>query len=308
MSKKNQRQSFETKLVQTRNDEFKVLFEHAPVALVEGIWETSLKVLKVNNEALKLFASDSLDHFSNGFNKLMVRMPRRALLELLSARLKSDLYEVELKLPTFKRSSIYVFMRMAYIPGSKSGPQHVVIAFQDITQQKRQENFLKRLSQVDGLTQVLNQRTILTRLDEELSRAKRYNIDLACMILDLDNFKKVNDTLGHLIGDKCIKSAAAVLKSCLRKTDIIGRYGGDEFLIILPETKLASASVPAKRLMDAFAEHAEIKFKGKSVTTSFSIGISGYPQPAIASGKDLITAADKALYTSKTSGGNQFNF
>ncbi len=307
MSKKNHRANFATKLAAAACDEYKILFDETPVAVVEGVWGQDFEVKNVNKSALKLFGAESIDEFHKGFNAVLKKISRKNLLEILSARLKSDVCEIELKLSTFKRNSVYVFMRMAYIPAVLSNPQHVILAFHDITYQKRQENFLKKLSQIDGLTQIYNQRTILLRAEEELMRAQRYNLDLSCIIFDLDNFKEVNDTLGHLIGDKCIKRAAVLLKQVLRKTDVIGRYGGDEFLVILPETKLEQAAVPVKRFMEAYQQQSEIKYKNKSVKTTFSVGISAYPHKSAASSKDLIAMADKALYISKTSGGNQFN-
>ncbi len=307
MSKINQRKNFSTRLVQAPQDQFKLLFDTAPVALVEGIWGTSFKVIRLNPAALSLFAAESEQQFVNEFYGLLTKIPSDILLEILSARIRGDLFEVELRLPTLRRSFIYVFMRIAHVPSSQAGPQHVVLAFHDITSRKKQETFLKKLSQIDGLTQVYNQRTILERLDEEIARAHRYNLNLSCVILDLDNFKEVNDTLGHLYGDKCIKQAAAVLKSCLRKTDVVGRYGGDEFLVILTETASEHAGIPIGRFLKKYEECAELKNKGKSVKTTFSIGISGYPEKEILSAKDLINAADKALYLSKTSGGNCYN-
>jgi diguanylate cyclase (GGDEF)-like protein len=307
MSKFNQRQNFTTRLVNETPDKFKALFEAAPVPMVEGIWGQTFKVLSVNSAALDLFSAENSVKFSIGFNDLLIKIPRKIILELLSARVKGDHFEAEFRLPTFKNKLIYVFMRLAYIPDSTTGAQHVVLAFQDISNIKRQENLLKRLSQVDGLTQLLNQRTILQRLDEELSRAKRYQLDLSCIIFDLDNFKLINDNFGHLTGDKQIRRVAQTLKQGLRKTDIVGRYGGDEFLAILPETKPEQATIAVERLIKDYEKVAEVKGKDdRIIKTSFSVGISGYPFAKLETGKDLIKAADTALYISKTSGGNRY--
>ncbi len=308
MSKINQRENYATKLVKNPQDKFKTLFEATPVALVEGLWGKTFDVVAVNPAALALFAAQTPAEFSTGFGPLLGKLPRKVLLELLSARLKGDLFEAEFRLPTLRRNFIYVFMRLAYIQGASLGSQHVVLAFHDVTHRRRQETFLKKLSQIDGLTKLLNQRTIMGRLDEEVSRARRYQVDLSCIIFDLDNFKKVNDTFGHLWGDKCIKRAAQALKDGFRKTDIIGRYGGDEFLAILPETRPDQAIIPIERFIKSYADNkASMTRKGKTIKTSFSIGICGFPADGIESGKDLIKAADQALYLSKTAGGNSFN-
>jgi diguanylate cyclase (GGDEF)-like protein len=303
MSKINQRQNFTTKLINSPVESFKVLFEATPVALVEGIWTKSFDVLNINQAAMALFNAQSEEQFIKGFSGLLSKIPTEILLELLSARVKGDLYETEVRLPTFQRGYVYVFMRLVYMPVAGEQP-HAILAFHDITSYKRREGFLKKLSQMDGLTQVLNQSTIFQRLDDEISRAKHYQLDLTCILIDVDNFKNVNDTFGHLTGDKCLKQVATLLKNSLRKTDIVGRYGGDEFLVILTETKLEQAAIPIKRFLKSYESHAVIKHKNKTVQTSFSIGVSGFSSPGLDSSRDLIKAADEALYQSKSSGGN----
>ena len=290
MSKLNRRHNFITRLAQTPQEDFKGLFDAAPVPLVEGTWGASFKVLSSNTAVRDLFAAATPEQFNTGFNSLLLKIPGKVLLELLSARVKGDQFEAEVRLPTLSKGQVYVLIRMAYMPQSSQGSQHVLLAFQDITATKRRENFLKRLSQIDGLTQVFNHRAILERLDEEMFRARRYRLDLSCIIFDLDHLKQ--------IGDKCIKQAVQVFKSCVRKTDIIGRYGEAGFLVILPETKPEQAIVPIQRFLKLY--------KDKSFKASFSMGVAGFPSKGIESVRDLVKAADQALYLSKTSGGDSY--
>ncbi len=280
------------------------MFESAPVAVVEGHWKRSFEVLNANPAAISLFKARDAKQFKNGFNRLLLNIPSKIFLNLLSARLKGDIFESEFRLPTFRNKFIYVWIRLASIAGAGKDPCHVVLVFEDISRRKGQERFLKRLAHVDGLTGVFNQRTILKRLDEELARAKRYELKLSCIIFDLDFFKNVNDTFGHLYGDRCLRKAARLLKGSLRKTDIIGRYGGDEFLVILPETAPQQAVIPVERFLKFYAGHSVVRSKDRSVHISFSVGISGYSAKDVDSVKNLINAADRALYLSKTSGGN----
>ena len=309
MSKLNERHNFVTTLVKTPKDKFKLLFDLAPVPLIEGIWTSSFQVLNANQAALQLFSSQDRNQFDNWFPSFPTKISNKVLLELLSARVKGDFFEHEVKLPTMRRNHVHVFMRVAYVPAQfATSPQHVILAFHDVTEVRRKENFLKKLSQLDGLTGVYNRRSVLQRLDEELSRAKRYDLNLSCVLIDVDNFKKVNDELGHLNGDKCLRGTIAGLKSTLRKTDVIGRLGGDEFLIILPETDIHQSKIPIDRFLNSPQAQAELTQKGKMVKISFSIGASAFPAPGLETGRDLIKAADQVLYLSKTSGGNQCHY
>ncbi len=309
MSKINQRNNFITTLVKVPKDNFKLLFDLAPVPLVEGVWTSSFQVLSANKAALELFSSQDRKQFDAWFPAFPSKISTKVLLELLSARVKGDFFEHEIRLPTMRRSHVYVSMRVAYIPAEfASGPQHVILAFHDVTEVRRKENFLKKLSQLDGLTGVYNRRAILQRLDEELSRAKRYGLNLTCVLVDLDNFKKVNDQFGHLSGDKYLRNAVASIKQTLRKTDIIGRYGGDEFIIILPETSLEQAKVPVNRFLQTPSVNGEIRKKDVAIRVSLSVGISAFPTQGLDTGRDLIKAADQSLYLAKTNGGNQCHF
>ena len=306
MSDLNKRQNFSTRLAQVPTDQFKNVFDSAPVPLVEGVWSKTFEVLNVNPAALELFGASDKQEFASGFNFILGKMPSKILLELLSARVRGEVFETELRLPTLKRAVIYVFMRLAYVPDSAAGPQHSVLSFHDITTYKRQETLLKRLSQMDWLTQILNQRAILERIDQEWERAQRYKLDLTCILFDLDNFKSVNDTFGHLWGDRVLKNASAQLKKSLRKTDIVGRYGGDEFVVLLPETPAANAVIPVERFLKSYEEFSEVKAQNLTIRTTFSVGISGFPCLGIESGKGLLAAADEALYVAKTAGGNRY--
>jgi diguanylate cyclase (GGDEF)-like protein len=160
----------------------------------------------------------------------------------------------------------------------------------------------KKLSLTDGLTGLYNYRFFNQRLKEEFKRALRYSHPLSLIILDVDNFKKINDTHGHLFGDEVLKKIAQMLRENARETDFIARYGGDEFVIILPETNKESAFKLAERILERLNKSTIIK--DTSLELSVSIGVASYPEDAITP-EELIKSADKALYNAKQRGGSK---
>jgi two-component system, cell cycle response regulator len=167
---------------------------------------------------------------------------------------------------------------------------------------------LHEMSTFDGLTRQLNHRAIYERLTEELERARRYKTSLSVILCDLDDFKAVNDTHGHLAGDLVLREAAAVLRSCLRTTDVLGRYGGEEFLAVLPQIDLASARQAAERLRLGLAGHSVRLPSGATVRVSASFGVATWDELAAPATVDLLVSlADRRLYDAKAAGRNCVN-
>jgi two-component system cell cycle response regulator len=164
---------------------------------------------------------------------------------------------------------------------------------------------LHEMSTLDGLTGQLNHRAIYDRLTEELERARRYRYPLSVILCDLDHFKEVNDTHGHLAGDAVLREGASSLRRCLRSTDILGRYGGEEFLAVLPQVDLAAACLAAERLRQSLEEGPVTLQSGAQVGVTGSFGVasqhelSGPPTPDL-----LVSLADRRLYEAKAAGRN----
>jgi diguanylate cyclase (GGDEF)-like protein len=161
----------------------------------------------------------------------------------------------------------------------------------------------RKLADRDPLTGFYNHRFLHERLGEEVVRTQRVRRPLSVLMLDLDDFKLVNDTFGHLFGDRVLTWTSELIRSTLRASDIPARYGGDEFAIILPETDATDARSAAERILEAFREHAFVGEQRGPVPIGASIGVATYPTDG-RTALDLIAAADRALYRVKRDGGH----
>jgi len=159
----------------------------------------------------------------------------------------------------------------------------------------------ENLVRFDALTGVLSRRALLEALDLEVARAKRYGSALACLMLDLDHFKAINDTYGHPFGDRVLHLIARVMSDHCRTNDHLGRYGGEEFLIILPETRIDGATTLAERVRSAVAE-TSLGQDDERIT--LSIGVAEW-RDGDGSAKRLIAQADQALLEAKSAGRNR---
>jgi two-component system, cell cycle response regulator len=170
--------------------------------------------------------------------------------------------------------------------------------FQKLSREKAR---LEKLAVTDYLTGIYNIRYFYSRLEEEFSRAERYQLPLSCIMLDIDHFKKINDSYGHRIGDLILREFAQLIKQYTRKSDLVARYGGEEFIMLLPQTSLKGALIEAKRLQKVVKEtqFAQLR-EGQRITVSF--GISCLPDRKIKKPDDLINFADNALYKAKEKG------
>ncbi|MDQ7780885.1 MAG: GGDEF domain-containing protein, partial [Planctomycetota bacterium] len=163
----------------------------------------------------------------------------------------------------------------------------------------------KELATRDELTNVFNRRQLLEALDYELERAKRYKRAVSITISDIDYFKKVNDTLGHLAGDSVLRDVARILQGASRDADIVGRYGGEEFITILPETEEQGGLLYAERIRKAVERYGQTQNRYPGIQMTISVGVSGTSGGAETTCEALIEKADRALYAAKERGRNR---
>jgi diguanylate cyclase (GGDEF)-like protein len=166
------------------------------------------------------------------------------------------------------------------------------------------EQQLQVLSHTDELTQTYNRRYFMQYIDQELKRAQRYGETFSVAILDMDNFKQVNDQYGHLVGDHVLRELTRMLKEYIRQTDVLARYGGDEFIFLFPQTDLQKVHHWAERVYASFAERS-ICFENTKIQPLFSMGIAVF-DPSVDNLDELLKEVDMALYQAKHRGGNQF--
>lgn len=180
-------------------------------------------------------------------------------------------------------------------------------ALQDELKQrnKQTEELLTKvefLAITDPLTGLYNRRFFDNVLKKELTEGKRYGQSVSCLMMDIDHFKRINDTFGHETGDSVLKEIAASLRTLLREVDTIARWGGEEFIVMMPHTDINGALVPASRILKAIADRIFAKIPDEHITVSIGLACSGETQntPDI-----LVNAADLALYEAKKKGRNR---
>lgn len=162
----------------------------------------------------------------------------------------------------------------------------------------------RHMSLTDPLTGLYNRRNFDSTLEREFLRSKRYGGDLTLAIIDIDFFKKINDTYGHLCGDYILKEVAYLILDNFRKTDLVFRYGGEEFVAILTETDIKNAKIPMERLRKKI-EDSSFEFNGERINVTVSSGVSSNN---VETAGEFLDNADKALYSAKENGRNRVEF
>ncbi|USD37045.1 MULTISPECIES: GGDEF domain-containing protein [Ferrimonas] len=180
---------------------------------------------------------------------------------------------------------------------------HVALVVYDVTVEANHRMALARMSQIDTLTGLANRRLWQEHLDKEFERSRRYQHPATLMVLDIDHFKSINDTLGHSAGDTVLAQVGQQLRKLLRKSDIAARYGGEEFTLLLPETGPEQAALLAERIRSTM-EAQEVSTESGLARFTVSIGYAMF-EPGFSDDKQWFRAADKALYEAKRSGRNR---
>lgn len=276
------------------------ILEILPVPIYIARWSDG-RLLFVNRKtclllqqgAGALLKSKSVDFFVNPQDRENLRMV------LESVR---DMREIEVRMRTARGREFTA--EIAAILMDYGGERAVLVALNDISHRKQMEAELFHQASFDSLTGICNRRYFLTQAESEMRRAKRFGRNLSVMMIDLDHFKPINDRLGHAAGDAVLVGVVKLALERLRHSDIMGRLGGEEFAVLLPETALPAAVDAANRLRRHIAEKPVIIENKTAVRCTVSIGVAEMNEKD-GSIDDLLHRADAALYRAKESGRNR---
>jgi diguanylate cyclase (GGDEF)-like protein len=219
-------------------------------------------------------------------------------------------WEAEDYFPNFGTGGRWLFFTASPIRDARGKVVGAIETLQDTTDRKQIESALRDseeryrlLSITDGMTGLYNSRHFFQRLEEEMLRADRHGHALSLLLLDVDDFKRFNDTFGHLEGDQMLRALATVIRNCIRRSDQAFRYGGEEFVVLLPETGLDEAQTAAERIRSQFAS-VELEPSTSGVQRgTVSIGATLYQRGE--SGRDFVARADRGAYEAKAMGKNR---
>jgi len=297
----NQRQA-----LRKRERQLQVLMDNLPGMAYRCRYDRHWTMLFVSQGCARLTGYEPEDLINNrvaSYASLMDEEDSERILAEVQAALDNDeSFSLEYGLTRQDGSRIWVWERGRGVE-EEDGTVVLEGIVLDISDRKTLENELEEMATRDPLTGLFNRREMSRLLEEELDRARRYQRPMAVLWVDFDHFKDVNDTFGHSAGDSVLRSISRLLLGSVRSVDAIGRFGGEEFVIVLPEMDLEEARDTAERLRCKVAEKPQPLGNGQEVPLTISVGVAVYPDHG-QTASTLCAAADKAMYLAKQRGRN----
>ena len=278
---------------------FELAFDSAPIGI--SLVSLSGRLLRVNPALCELLGYTEAELLATTFQELTdpedLEKDMAELRRLFAGEIA--MYEMENRYYRKDGSQLWALLSVALVRGNDDKPRYFIAQILDVTERRNLERQLRHQAEHDALTGLANRRVFAAELARQLARERRYGGECALLLLDLDGFKEVNDTLGHAVGDLVLQGAANVLRERLRETDLAARLGGDEFALLLPETPAEGAELLAIELVQAIRElrvHADARVTA-SVGIACSSDLTGERDE-----EGLMLAADNAMYEVKRTG------
>jgi len=282
-----------------QEDHFREIVEAAPVPMI--VSRFAGEVIYANRRAEEIFGVFPEELEGRSAARLYVS-PEDRDAWIGEVRTMGFVYDREVRMRTLGGREFHALLSAA--PLRRDGEDVLLIGVSDINRQKELETKLVQLAETDGLTEILNRRTFMDRSSMELKRAFRHHTPTSLLMIDIDHFKNVNDTYGHHVGDEVLRSLARRLAGVLRREDLLGRIGGEEFAALLPQTDIDGALPAAERLRLA-VESMIVSCDGWEIRVTVSIGASLQEAERVQDLERLLQRADKALYAAKQNGRNR---
>ncbi|MCB1685386.1 MAG: EAL domain-containing protein [Pseudomonadales bacterium] len=301
----NELRSAEEKLRQSEQ-RFRGAFENAPIGIL--LVDNEGRIFQANNFAAEMLGFEDLSLDNMHISRLIPSEDRSQFKETLQRLMtgKDDTLRVERRLLRNDSLEIWTNLHVVVQRDNDGTPQYLIVQLADISEMKLSQRRMERMAFYDTLTDLANRRLFFDRLSQVIEHTQRGNHLAGLLYLDLDQFKRVNDTLGHEIGDVLLQEVASRLSRCVRKEDTVGRPGGDEFTVLLSDIRTPSdASLVAEKILKALRQPLNIS--GHQLVITPSIGIAIIPDD----GRDpnaLMKNADLAMYRAKEHGRNNFQF
>lgn len=285
--------------------EAEIKYKHLVEGALVGVYVCqNRRIVYINPRLEKICGYTQEEISKNDFMQIVVPKYRRLVLSTLD-KLEQCGGEFTGEIEIIREDKTNVYLEVYAGTAIYQGAVAITGTVVDITKRKKAEEKINQMAYYDELTGLPNRRMLNNYLNLTLARASRKNKIVALMFIDLDRFKMINDTMGHSYGDLLLQKVAKMLEKSVRKYDVISRYGGDEFIIVLEDTSQKEVSTIAQRIIEEF--HFPIELEGYEVFTSPSIGISIFPNDGD-SPETLIKNADAAMYLAKEQGNNNYQF
>jgi diguanylate cyclase (GGDEF)-like protein/PAS domain S-box-containing protein len=286
-------------------ERFRSAFEEAPIGM--ALTSTDFRFVRVNRALCHItgYTPAQLE----GLPVASITHPEdlKADWEVRGAMLEGEMssHRAEKRYLHAAGSAVWVMINSTLVRDADGAPLHFLSQMQDITESRRHEAELRHMADHDPLTGLLNRRSFERELERHVSYVERYGPKGAAIVLDLDHFKTINDTLGHSAGDELIVRVAHALRSRLRESDVLARLGGDEFAILLPEATPEEADGVAAAVLEAVRTLAVPTATGRTRTVTASLGMALFDSADRLSGEEVLVNADLAMYDAKEAGRDQ---